>query len=59
MPAPSGSFSRRESSAGDIRGTPRRSSLNRVEPANISRNTTMVHRVQSISAAIATGQNCW
>ena len=44
--------------AGDMRGTPRRRSLNRVEPAMNSRNTTMVHRVHRISAAMATGQNC-
>jgi hypothetical protein len=58
MPAVSSSFSRRDSNAGDMRGTPRRNSLNRVEPANISRSTMMVQRVHNISAAIATGQNC-
>ena len=42
----------------DMRGTPRRRSLNRVEPATISRTSTIVQRVQSFSAAIATGQNC-
>jgi hypothetical protein len=58
MPAASRSFKRRDSSAGDIRGTPRRKSLKRVEPAIISRNITTVQRVHRISAAIATGQNC-
>jgi hypothetical protein len=43
---------------GDIRGTPRRSSLKRVEPAMSSRSSTTVQRVHNISAAIATGQNC-
>ena len=57
MSAASRSFSRWESSAGDMRGTPRRRSLNRVEPAISSRSTTMVQRGQRISAAIATGQN--
>jgi hypothetical protein len=51
-------LSRRDSNAGDIRGTPRRSSLKRVEPATSSRSKTTVQRVQSTSAAIATGQNC-
>jgi hypothetical protein len=45
-------------SAGDIRGTPRRSSLKRVEPARSSRRRTRVHLEQRISAAIARGQNC-
>ena len=44
--------------AGDIRGTPRRNSLKRVEPATSSRSNTTVQRVHNISAAIATGQNC-
>ena len=58
IPAASRSLSRCDSNAGDIRGTPRRSSLKRVEPAMSSRSKTTVQRVQSISAAIATGQNC-
>ncbi len=41
-----------------MRGTPRRRSLKRVEPAIISRSNTIVQRVHRISAAIATGQNC-
>ena len=57
MPAASSSFSRCDSRAGDIRGTPRRRSLKRVEPAISSRSSTMVQRVHRISAAIATGQN--
>jgi hypothetical protein len=57
MPARSRSFSRFDKSAGDMRGTPRRNSLNRFEPATSSRSRMMVHRVQRISAAIATGQN--
>ena len=57
MSAASSSFSRCDRSAGDIRGTPRRSSLNRVEPAMSSRSSTTVQRVHRISAAIATGQN--
>jgi hypothetical protein len=52
------SFSRLDKSVGDMRGTPRRRSLKRVEPASISRRTNIVHREQTISAAIATGQNC-
>jgi len=43
---------------GDIFGTPRRRSLKRVEPAISSRIRTIVQRVQRISAAIASGQNC-
>ena len=58
MPAASRSFSRCDRSAGDMRGTPRRRSLNRVEPATSSRSSTTVQRVHKISAAIATGQNC-
>jgi len=58
MPAVSNSFSRCDSSAGDIRGTPRRRSLNRVEPETSSRSNTMVQRRHRTSAAIATGQNC-
>jgi hypothetical protein len=42
-----------------MRGRPRRNSLNRVEPASNSRISTMVQRVHSSSAAIATGQNWW
>ena len=58
MPDPASSFSRFDRSVGDMRGTPRRRSLNRVDPAIISRSTSTVHREQMISAAIATGQNC-
>jgi hypothetical protein len=43
---------------GDMRGTPRRMSLNRELPHKISRKTSAVHLVQKTSAAIATGQNC-
>ena len=57
-PAASSSFSRFDSSVGDIRGTPRRRSLNRVEPLSSSRSTSAVHFEQTISAAMATGQNC-
>ncbi len=57
MPAASRSFSRCDRSAGDMRGTPRRKSLKRVDPAASSRTRTIVQRVHSISAAIATGQN--
>ena len=42
---------------GRHRGTPRRRSLKRVEPASISRSISGVHRVHITSAAIATGQN--
>ena len=56
-PASSSSLSRFDSSVGDMRGTPRRRSLNRVEPHSISRTTSAVHREQTISAAMATGQN--
>ena len=41
------------------RGGGLENALKRVEPANISRSKTMVQRVHNISAAIATGQNCW
>ena len=57
-PASSSSFSRFDSSVGDIRGTPRRRSLKRVEPLSISRSSSAVQREQMISAAIAIGQNC-
>ena len=56
--AASNSLSRCDSKAGDIRGTPRRKSLNRVEPAMSSLSNKTVQRVHRISAAIATGQNC-
>jgi hypothetical protein len=49
--------SRRESKVGDIRGNPRRNSLNRELPATISRTTSIVHRSSSNSIAFATGQN--
>ena len=57
-PASINSFSRFESSVGDISGTPRLRSLKRVVPHSISRSTSAVHREQMISAAMATGQNC-
>ncbi len=57
-PAASNSLSRLDKSDGDIRGTPRRRSLKRVVPQSISRSTSTVQRVQRISAAIETGQNC-
>jgi hypothetical protein len=57
-PASASSFSRFESSVGDISGTPRLRSLKRLVPLSSSRNTSAVHREQMISAAIATGQNC-
>jgi len=56
-PASSSSLSRLDSSVGDISGTPRRRSLNRLEPLSSSRTTSTVQREQRISAAIATGQN--
>jgi hypothetical protein len=46
-----------ESSVGDMRGTPRRRSLNRRVPQYISRKIKGVQREQKISAAMATGQN--
>ena len=57
IPAASRSFKRFDSSAGDMRGTPRRSSLKRVEPTMSSRKTTSVQRAHRISDAMATGQN--
>ena len=57
-PASSNSLSRFDRSVGDMRGTPRRMSLNRVEPQSISRNTSAVQREQRTSAAMAMGQNC-
>jgi hypothetical protein len=57
MPASSSSLSRFDSKVGDMRGTPRRRSLKRVVPHSISRSTSAVQREQTISAAIATGQN--
>ena len=56
-PASSSSLSRFDRSEGDISGTPRRRSLNRVVPHSSSRSTSAVQREQTISAAIATGQN--
>jgi hypothetical protein len=40
-----------------MRGTPRRKSLNLVEPQRSSRTTSAVQREQKISAPIETGQN--
>ena len=54
----SNSFSRLESSAGDMRGTPRLRSLKRLVPHSISRRISTVQREHRISAPIATGQNC-
>ena len=50
--------SRLASRVGDIRGTPRRISLNRVLPHISSRTTSGVHRSHSTSAPRATVQNC-
>jgi len=36
-----------------MRGTPRRKSLSRVEPASISRSNTIVHRVHNTSEETA------
>ena len=58
MPAFSSSFNRLESSAGDMRGTPRLRSLKRVVPQSSSRRMSGVQREQNTSAAIETGQNC-
>ena len=57
-PACSSSLRRFDRSAGDMRGTPRLRSLKRVEPYNSSRKSSAVQREQTISAAMATGQNC-
>jgi hypothetical protein len=57
-PACSSSFNRFDRRVGDISGRPRRRSLKRVEPHNISRTIRAVQREQITSAAIATGQNC-
>src|SRR5947208_826460 len=51
-PAPSSSLSRFDSKVGEIRGRPRRRSLNRVEPLSSSRSTSGVHFEHTISAAI-------
>jgi hypothetical protein len=58
MPAYCSSFSRRDSSAEDMRGTPRCRSLKRTLPHNSSRTTNGVQRLARISAARETGQNC-
>ena len=50
-------FSRRDIIDGAMSGTPRRRSLKRVVPQSSSRRTSAVQREQTISAAIATGQN--
>src|SRR5688572_26507403 len=57
-PTSSSSFSRFDSSEGDMDGTPRRKSLKRVVPHSNSRTTSAVQREQMTSAAMATGQNC-
>ncbi len=49
--------SRRASRVGDIRGRPRRISLNRVLPQSSSRTTSGVHRSHRTSAPRATVQN--
>jgi len=46
-----------DNSAGDILGTPLRSSLKWVLPSSSSRTTSSVHRSSSTSIALATGQN--
>ena len=56
-PARVSDFSRLDSSAGDIFGTPRRRSLKCLLPSSSSRTTSMVHRSSSSSIAFATGQN--
>ena len=56
-PVSSSSLRRFDRSVGDISGTPRRRSLNRVVPHNSSRTTRAVQREHTISAAMATGQN--
>jgi hypothetical protein len=57
IPAASNSFKRLDRRAGDMRGTPRRNSLNRLLPHSISRTISAVQREQISSAAMATGQN--
>src|SRR5215469_9353126 len=57
-PACSSSFIRRDSRVGDIFGTPRRSSLKRVDPARSSRSSGIVQRVHNTAEAVAIGQNC-
>jgi hypothetical protein len=57
-PASSSSLSRFDNSVGDIFGTPRRKSLKRAGPVSSSRSSSAVHFEQTISAAMATGQNC-
>jgi hypothetical protein len=42
-----------------MRGSPRRSSLNRSLPITSSRTMSSVHRSSSSSIAFATGQNWW
>jgi len=59
MPARTSCCRRLERSVGDIRGTPRRSSLNRPLPLTSSRTMSSVHRSSSNSIAFATGQNWW
>jgi hypothetical protein len=51
-------LSRFDSSAGDIRGKPRRKSLNRVVPLSNSLSSIIVQREHNMSDAIANGQNC-
>ena len=57
-PASSSEPSRLARRVGDIRGTPRRSSLNWVLPQSSSRMTRAVQRSHSTSAPRATVQNC-
>src|SRR5262244_3865261 len=57
-PTCSSSLIRRDRRVGDIFGTPRRSSLKRVDPAMSSRSSGIVQRVHNTAEAIAIGQNC-
>ncbi len=57
-PARSSRRSRFDSSAGDIFGLPRRSSLKCRLPSSSSRTTSRVQRSSSTSIAFAIGQNC-
>src|SRR6476661_4513569 len=56
-PARVSDFSRLESRAGDILGTPRRRSLKCLLPKSISRTMSRVQRSSSTSMALAIGQN--
>ena len=58
-PARSSWLRRFDSSDGDIRGSPRRSSLKCLLPSTSSRTTSSVQRSSSSSMALAMGQNWW